>query len=76
MGKALGEFKEVSKSIDQRLASLEQDARQPRLIMEADITANKKTRDRTECVATAVQAKHKGSCSANRVNPDPKRSTW
>ena len=41
MGKAFGEFKEDLRSIDQRLASLEQDARQPRLAMEADGPADK-----------------------------------
>ena len=35
MGKSFGEFKEDLRSIDQRLASLEQDARQSRLIMGA-----------------------------------------
>ena len=43
-GKACGEFKEDLRSINQRLASLEQDARQPRLAMEADVTAGKETR--------------------------------
>ena len=31
---------------------------------------DKKTREHTEGVATAVQAKHGDSCSVNRVNPD------
>ena len=74
MGEAFGEFREDLRSIDQRLASLEQDARQPRLAMEADVPAGKKTRERTEGAATAVQAKHGDSCSANRVDPNPKSS--
>ena len=40
--------------MDQRLTSLEQDARQPRLAMEADGLADTKTRERTEGAATAV----------------------
>ena len=39
--------------------------------MQADI----KTRKRTEGVATAVQAMHGDSCSANRVDTDPMCST-
>ena len=75
MSKSFGEFKEDLRSIDQRLASLEWIARQPRLAMEADVPADKKTRELTEGATTAVQAKHGDSCSANRVDPDPKRST-
>ena len=56
---------------DQREASPEQDAWQPRLVMMADGQADKKTRERTEGAATAVQAMHGDSCSANRVDPDP-----
>ena len=63
------------KRINQRLASLEQDARQPHLAMEADVTADKKTRERTEGAATAVQAKHGDSWSASQVDPNPKGST-
>ena len=43
---------------DQHATSLEQDARQPRLPMEADGPANTKTRERTEGAATAVRAMH------------------
>ncbi|CAM9461205.1 unnamed protein product, partial [Ascophyllum nodosum] len=57
--------------VDQRLASLEQDARQPRLAMEADVPADKKTRERTEGAAKAVQAMHGDSFSANRVQAGP-----
>ena len=72
IGKAFGEFKEDLRRIDQRLASLEEDARQPRLAMEADVPADMKTRKRTEGATTAVQTKHGDSCSATRVDPDPK----
>ena len=75
MGKAFGEFKEDFRSIDQHLASLEQDARQPRLAMEVDVPADKKSRERTEGATAAVQAKHGDSCSVNRVDPNPKSST-
>ena len=54
MGEAFGEFKEGLKRIDQRLASLEQDARQPRLAMEADVPADKKACECTGVAATAV----------------------
>ena len=50
--------------MDRRLASLEQDARQPRLAMEADIKADK------EGAAKAVQAKHGDRCTAQRVKTD------
>ena len=44
--------------MDQRVASLAQNARQPRLAMVADGLADTKTRERTEGAATAVQAMH------------------
>ena len=59
---------------DQRLASLEQDARQPCLAMEADVTADKKTCERTEGAAAAVQAKRGDSCCAKRVQAGPTSS--
>ena len=52
-------------------ARLEHDARQPRLAMEVDGPANTKTRERTEGAATAVQAIHGDSCSADRIDLDP-----
>ena len=64
MDKAFGEFKKDLRRINQRLASLEQDAWQRRLAMEADVTADKKTRERAEGAAAAVQAKHGNSCSS------------
>ena len=60
---------------NQRLASLEQDARQPRLAIEADVAADKKACERTEGAAAAVQAKHGDSCSAKRVQAGPTSST-
>ena len=71
----LDELRKNLKRENHRVASLEQDARQPRLAMEADGPADKKTRKRTEDAATAVQAMHGDSFSANRVDPDPKSST-
>ena len=56
-------------------ARLEQDARQPRLAKEADGPADTKTRERTEGAATAVQAMHGDSFSANRVDPGPKTTS-
>ena len=61
--------------MDQRLASLEQDARQPRPAMEADVQADKKIRERTDGATEAVQAKHGDSFSPNRIDPDPIYST-
>ena len=50
----LDELTENLKMTNQRLKSLEQDARQPRLALEADRPADKKTRERTEDGATTV----------------------
>ena len=52
--------------ISQRLASFEQNARQPRFVIEADVKSIIGTRERTEGAAAAVQAKHGDSCSAKR----------
>ena len=65
----------ITRILEQHLTGLEQDARQPRLVMEAERHANTKTRERTEGIATAVQAMHGDSCSADGVDPDPKCST-
>ena len=59
------------RATDQRVASLEQDARQPRLAMEADVQADKKTRERAEGAAMVVKVMHGDSFCANRVGPDP-----
>ena len=66
---------EMTRLLEQQLASQEQDARQPRLAMEADGLANTKPRKRTEGAATAVQAMHGDSCSATRVEPGPKTNS-
>ena len=63
------------RATDQRVASQELDARQPRLAMEADGPANTKTHERTEGAATAVQAMHGNSCSADQVDLGPMCST-
>ena len=75
MGKALEELTENMRRVNQRLASLEQDARQPHLAMEADVTADKKTRERTDGAAAAVQAKHGDSCSSKGDQAGPTSST-
>ena len=59
------------RATDQRKASLEQDARQPHLAMEADGPANTMTLEHKEGAATAVQAMHGDSFSARRVDPGP-----
>ena len=66
--KKLAELTEKMRGINQRLASLEQDARQPRLAMEVDGPADMKTRERTEDATTAVQAMHGDSFSASWVS--------
>ena len=66
---------EGMRATEQLSASLEQDAREQRLAVEADVTADKKTRERTEGAAAAVQAKHGDSCSAKRVQAGPTSST-
>ena len=61
----------ITRLLEHHLASQEQDARQPRLAMEADGPADTKTRERTEGAATAVQAMHGDSCIAQRVQDGP-----
>ena len=60
---------EITRLLEQHLARLEQDARQPLLAMEADGPTNTKTRERTEGATKAVQAMHGDSFSASRVDP-------
>ena len=72
---AFNEIKKDLRSMNQRLASLEHDARQSRLTMEADGPADTKTRERTEGAATLVQAMHEDSFSVYRVDPYPMCST-
>ena len=50
----LDEISDVTRGTSQPAASLEHDARQPRLAMEADGPANTKTRERTEGATKAV----------------------
>ena len=59
----------------QRVASLEQDARQPRLAMEVDGPSDTTTHERTEGATKAVQAIHGDSFSMNRVDSHPMCST-
>ena len=57
MREKLDKFHDDMMRLFEKLAArLEQDGRQPRLAMETDGPANTKTRERTEGVATAVQA--------------------
>ena len=72
MGEVLKEIIEELRSMNQRVARLEQNARQPRFSMEAEGQADTKTRERMAGAATAVQAMHVDSCSASRVDLDPK----
>ena len=64
----------IMRYLEQHSASQEEDARQPRLVMETDGPANTKTRERTEGAATAVQAMHRDSCTAQKVQDGPKTS--
>ena len=70
----MSRFEEQVNMLEKRLARLEHDARQPRLAMEAEGQANTKTRERTEGAATAVQAMHGDSCTAQKVQDGPKTS--
>ena len=63
----LDESSDETRVMDQHAASLEQDARQPRLAIVADGPVNTKTRERTEGAATAVQAVEGDSCTAQKV---------
>ena len=75
MGKAFGEITKDVRKTNQRLTSLEQDAWQPRLTMEAEVKANEKTCERTEVATAVVQAKYGDSWSAKSVQAGPKGST-
>ena len=61
--------------LEQYILSQEQDARQPRLAMEADRQADTETRELTEGAATAVQAMRGDCFSARRVEPGPTNPT-
>ena len=73
--KKLDEMVEEERLKDPREASLEQNARQPRLALEADSPPDTKTREHKEGTAKAVHAMYGDSCAANRVDPDPMCST-
>ena len=66
-GEILRQFKKNVRSMDRRLASLKHGARQPRLTMGADGPPDKKTCERTEGAAKAVQAMHGDGFSAKRI---------
>ena len=68
--KIMDELADELRATKQRLAGMEQVARQPRLAMEADVPSDTKSRKRMED-AVAVQAKHGDSCFANQIDPDP-----
>ena len=50
-------------------------ARQPHFTRVADGSADKRTRERTGGAAKAVQAMHRDSFSAGRVDPGPKTNS-
>ena len=72
LNKKPDKISEEMRKINQHVIRLEHEARQPRLAMEADGPADTtKTRERTECAATAVQAMRGDCFSARRVEPGP-----
>ena len=70
----MDELADEMRATKQRLAGLEQDVRQPRLAMEADVPSDTKAHERTEGAASTVQVKHWDSCSAKNVQADPTNS--
>ena len=66
---------EITRFLEPHLASLEEDARQSRLAMEAEGPADTKTCKRTEGAATAVQTMHGDSFPATRDDPSPKTTS-
>ena len=70
MKSRFGQQEKKLRATERRSASLEQDARQPRLAMEADVPSDTKTCQRTEGAAATVQAKYGDNCSVNLVDPD------
>ena len=75
LDKIMNELSDGMRRLDQRLAIIEQNVRQPRLAMEADVSADEKTRERTEGAATAVQAMHGDSFTAKRIRAGPTTTT-
>ena len=66
---------EMMRLLEQHLASLEQDAWQPRLAIEANGPEDTKACERTEGVSTAVQVMHGDSFSTVRVDAGPKATS-
>ena len=69
LDKKFDKISEEMRKMDQHVTRLEHGAQQPRVAMEADGQASTKTRERTECAATAVQAMRGDCFSARRVEP-------
>ena len=67
----MDELTNEMRATKQRLAGLEQGARQPPLAMGADVTSDNKTRKRTEGAVAADQAEHGDSCSSKKVRAGP-----
>ena len=65
----LDDLVDETRAAEQRLAGLEQDTRQPRLTMEADMPSDTKTRNRTEDIE-ADRVISGNRSSANQVDPD------
>ena len=65
----LDELTEEMRATKQRLADVEQEARQPRLAMETDVPSDTKTRNRMENIV-ADRLINGDSSSANQVDPD------
>ena len=75
LSRKMDNISEDMRGTSQCLASLEHDARQPRLAKEAGGQAYTETCERTEGAATAIQAMHGDSCSANRIDLGPKTTS-
>ena len=71
----LDKLKEVMRRLEQHLLSQEHEARQPRLVMEADGPANTKTQERTDGAAKAVQAMRGDSCTAEQNVQDGSKTS-
>ena len=71
----MNELTNEVRATKQRLAGLEQGARQPRLAMEADVISDSKTGKRTEGAAAADQAKRGDSYSSKKIQAGPTSST-
>ena len=64
LDKAFDKPAEMTRSANQRLAGLEQEARQSRLATEADVPTATKTRKRTESASAAEREINGNNCSA------------